>query len=218
MNFNNIDDIDVNEECQKIMLLSPDMYSKKEYWDQRYIDDAQNHQKFEWYHPWSFFYPYISKQLKCHGNVLNVGAGNSTLPIDLLNCGSDHIFNIDISDVVINYMKNEYEDNHNLEWIVGDCRKLDFDDNFFDFAIDKGTCDAILCSLNGSKNVKSMFKEVCRTLKPGSQFIEIATSNKEDIVKYLSKTYLQWELIRIITINDQSNTLFIYILEKQKLV
>lgn len=216
MNFNDFNDFDVDEECNKIMSLSPDMYSKKDYWDQRYTVDVQNNKKFEWYHPWSFFVPYVSKFIKCQGNVLNIGAGNSTLSVDLLKYGSNCVFNVDISDVVINYMKKEYINNKGLEWIVGDCRKLSFEDNFFDFAIDKGTYDAILCSSDGSKNVKSMFKEICRTMKPGSQFLEIATSSKEDIIKYLSKPYLNWHIIQVITINDASNTIYVYILEKEK--
>lgn len=216
MNFDDINDIDVDAECEKIMSLSPDSYSKVQYWDQRYIIDSQNHRKFEWYHPWSYFVPKLSSYLKCHGNVLNVGSGNSTLSADLLNFGAEKVFSIDISNVVINYMKEEYKDNKNLEWFVGDCRKLNFSDNFFDFVIDKGTYDAIICSLDGTKSVKSMFKEISRTLKHGSQFIEIATSDQESIIKYLSKPYLNWNIIRVLTFNDTANTIFIYIMEKHK--
>lgn len=209
------DDFDVESEFQRIMMLSPDSYSKKEYWEERYKKDQKNHMQFEWYHPWAFFIPHISTYLKCYGNVLNVGAGNSALSFDLLESGVSHVTSLDISEIVIEHMKNVYKSENRLEWVIGDCRQMDFLDNSFDFIIDKGTMDAILCAYDGGRNAKSMFQEIYRVLKPGSQFMEIATSDKDKITKYLRKIKVNWILQELVTIDDSSNSIYVFILEKQ---
>ena len=212
MNFDIDDDLNVEEEIKRIMNLSPDTYSKEEYWNNRY---KSNIKPFEWYHPWNFFSPYVSDIIKCKGNVLNIGNGNSSLSMDLLAYEPEKVVSIDISTIVTEHMKELNKDNTKLEWVVADCRSLEFPNNYFDFAIDKGTYDSIICSHDGSDNAKKMLSEICRVLKSGSQFIEIATCAEDLILKYLTKPNLKWRITNKIPItDDHNNTITIYILQK----
>jgi ubiquinone/menaquinone biosynthesis C-methylase UbiE len=60
----------------------------------------------------------------------------------MYNDGYNIVVNIDISPVVINAMKEKHPE---MEWLVMDVTNLSaFDNASFDYALDKGTLDAIL--------------------------------------------------------------------------
>jgi len=45
-----------------------------------------------------------------------------------------------------------------LEWIVMDARKMNFQNSHFDLIIDKSTMDALLCGKNSFLNVARMLR------------------------------------------------------------
>ena len=174
----NIDD-DIDAMVEKLLNESHDVYSSQTGWDQRY---KENSQIFEWYHPWSFFSKQIKEVIGFYGSVLHIGCGSSQMSIDLLEESFSKIINIDISSVIIEIMRKRYSDllSDRLEFVQGDCLNLPYSSNSFDFVIDKGTFDALLCSNDGPKTIKRMLLEVIRVLKPSGFFIEISYGSPDE--------------------------------------
>ena len=75
-----------------------------------------------------------------------------------------------------------------------DVRKLDYEDNEFDLAIDKSTMDAILCGDNSFVNVAIMTKEVQRVLKKRAYYIIISYGQPNNRVFHLEREHLSFDL------------------------
>ena len=96
-----------------------------------------------------------------------IGCGNAPLSEDMYDDGYHNIFNIDISSVVINQMRERNSSRQNMQYEVMDCTDMKSLENCsFDIAIDKSTIDALLCGDNAYLMVAKMLKEVTRILKP----------------------------------------------------
>jgi len=79
--------------------------------------------------------------------ILMLGCGNSTLSQDMYDDGYKNIVNIDYSSVVIDQMRRRHKERRpEMEWLEMDVRDLQFADQSFDVAIDKGTMDAMMTS------------------------------------------------------------------------
>jgi ubiquinone/menaquinone biosynthesis C-methylase UbiE len=106
-----------------------------------------------------------------------------------------------------------------------DVRDLKYDDNSFDFAIDKSTIDALLCGDSSYINVAIMLKEVQRVLKDGGIYMIISYGKPENRVMHLKRKHLDFE-VSIFTIkkesqvtddiDDSSKTHYVYICKKNK--
>lgn len=71
----------------------------------------------------------------------------------------------DISQVVIDQMKDKHAHMKRLSYHVSDCRNMpEFFDCQYGSAIDKGTVDGLLCCGDGVNNVLSMFAEIARSV------------------------------------------------------
>ena len=79
--------------------------------------------------------------------------------------GYRNIWNMDISSVVIEQMRERNSERGEMVWEVMDVREMRYEDAFFDIAIDKSTIDALLCGEQAFINVAKMTKEVQRVLK-----------------------------------------------------
>ncbi len=124
--------------------------------------------------------------------VLVIGCGNSDLSFHLHSSERfDSVLSIDISDVVIAQMRSRYP---HLPFDVVDCTRLR--DHFsavdrFDYIIDKGTFDALLC---GSKDgASAMLAGVSNFLGANGSFIIV--SNRADrsvIIEEVESLYVQY--------------------------
>ena len=169
------------------MVYSREEYAKKEFWDDRFKESKGF---FDWYANWKEIQPafdlILREQvgvLKGEGElehsfltILQVGCGNSKMSQEMaVSDGYWHIYNTDISAVVLKKMKQHHEslpekmaekakregneaEMTNLssrlarlkqlecfEYLVMDATRLDFRDNCFDIVVDKGTYDALAC-------------------------------------------------------------------------
>ena len=78
------------------------------------------------------FGKYINKNTK----ILDLGCGAGRTTINLFKEGYTNIIGLDIADKLIGFAAN-YSKNHNLEidFVVGDATKLEYEDNTFDVVI-----------------------------------------------------------------------------------
>ena len=91
--------------------------------------------------------------------ILILGCGNANFSEDLYDAGYENIWNIDISSVCIEQMKERNKNRKKMVYEVMDVCDLKYPDNFFDVAIDKSTIDAILCGDNPYLNTLLLLKE-----------------------------------------------------------
>ncbi|KAH0582790.1 hypothetical protein H2248_010700 [Termitomyces sp. 'cryptogamus'] len=100
-----------------------------------------------------------------------LGCGNSKLSEEMWDDGYKNIVNIDYSPVVVEQMRRRHEVfRPEMEWHLMDVRDLQFDDDSFDFAIDKGTMDAMMTTKGDVWNppeqvILDCNKEVDETLR-----------------------------------------------------
>ncbi|KAK4048555.1 hypothetical protein OIV83_004723 [Microbotryomycetes sp. JL201] len=155
-------------------------YGTQEYWDERYSKEAPD-ATFDWFKTYEQgVKPLINQFIVDRGSrILMLGCGNSALSQDMYADGYKHIENIDYSPIVIDKMKHQHADKPEMSWIVGDVRRLPFEDQSMDVCIDKGTMDAMMTSGGDPWNppdeivqdCKAEVDEVVRVLKPSGKFI-----------------------------------------------
>ncbi len=152
-------------------------YSSQIYWDQRYENNTGT---YEWYSTYNelknLIHQYIPDK---NSKILNVGCGNSPFPCDMYADGYENITNIDYSRHVIKNMKKLNENKYpKMKYKVMDVTDMDFYDCSFDFVIDKGTLDALLCGEN--VNQVKMFEEIERVLKFGGVYFCVSHEAPEE--------------------------------------
>ncbi|KAL9115610.1 MAG: hypothetical protein Q9187_007235 [Circinaria calcarea] len=121
-----------------------------EYWDARYSSTAES--TYEWFKSYNNLKPFFSRHLpaakdenRANVRLLHLGCGNSTLPMDLVLLGYDEQVCVDFSAVVIANMASRYSAEKAIDWRVMDVRHMvEFRDEEFEVAIDKGTLDAMI--------------------------------------------------------------------------
>ncbi|OHS95872.1 Menaquinone biosynthesis methyltransferase [Tritrichomonas foetus] len=186
-------------------------YGEADYWNQRYSESPD---EYEWFMSWSYVYPYVKEFCK-KGKALNLGCGNSPMPSEMISSGFSQVYNIDVSDVLIEQMKKKYSDNSNLIWQTMDCTQLDFPNDYFDCVVDKGTIDALYCSSNSQELISKTLDEVKRVLKPQYFYISISFGNpqsREYLVNYPNMNFLKY--IDVTNPKNEESTQFIYIFQK----
>ena len=187
-------------------------YGNANYWDERYF---KNPEPFEWYMGWNSFKEHIIPFISNKKNCLVLGCGNSPMSYDISLDGFEKVISIDISLVSIELMKNKYNSNKNLEWYQMDCSKLTFDDNYFDFIIDKGTFDALSCSTEGTNIISESMKEIYRVLKTKGIFVEISYGRPSQRFLSMRKNELNLKIHPIVNLGlIGKSSHYFYIFEK----
>ena len=182
-------------------------YSKKSFWNERFEKTDSN---FDWYADWDQLEKHFKEILNENDKILMVGCGNSKLSSQMYNSNFKNIINIDISDVVIGKMQKQFPD---MKWLEMDATKMDFQDNYFDCAIDKGTLDAIMCGNDPSPPAK-MIKEMHRVTKKGGHYCIITHGDPETRLSYFEKFKndkndfeIKWEKINLSFMANLINSL-----------
>jgi ubiquinone/menaquinone biosynthesis C-methylase UbiE len=161
----------IDRELENILNHPAPAYGDVDYWNGRYR--GQRGECFEWFQPWSALRPHVSKHLLSHGIALVVGCGSSAMSYELSQTFS-RIVSIDISEEVVNQMKERYAQNGLLEWLTMDCTRMQFGNNTFDAIFDKGTLDTLMCYDSAAVLADQMVKEVARVLHPGGCFVVVS--------------------------------------------
>ncbi|OHT04999.1 Menaquinone biosynthesis methyltransferase [Tritrichomonas foetus] len=209
------EDNNIDTEIDNIIGRPSPSYHLEEYWEKRYQTDVNS---YEWYQDPDDLIPVIKSEFKTKEKALDVGCGSSTLPIGLIDIGFEKVIGLDISKTVIEQNKKRYENIRNLEFVVGDVTKMQFEDKSFDIVIDKGTMDSLLSSLVIHKKANLMLEEIIRVLKPNGVFIEISYGTPGTRTPLFEKLKEFWNIDSpktIIKPNDKKSSHYIYIAQKK---
>ncbi|KAJ4473629.1 S-adenosyl-L-methionine-dependent methyltransferase [Lentinula aciculospora] len=156
---------------------SNDLYGSKQYWNQRYAQEADD-TSFDWFKSYSEIADTLRSLIPDKASrILMLGCGSSTLSEQMYDDGYHNIVNTDYSSIVIEKMKRKHEETRpQMKWYEMDVRDLHFSDNSFDVAIDKGTMDAMMTVKGDIWNPPQQVvddctkevSEVIRTLRKGT--------------------------------------------------
>lgn len=122
--------------------------SRKEYWDERFIEEEE----YDWLGTFKQMEPFLKPYLEsCRGkesSILVIGCGNSSFSPALYDAGYMNITNIDYSNSVITRMYDVHKESRKgMKWLVHDMTDLQpqmFDSHTFDIVIDKAGMDSIM--------------------------------------------------------------------------
>ncbi|KAL9658462.1 hypothetical protein ABK040_006004 [Willaertia magna] len=159
-------------------------YKLKSYWDKRF----EKEEVYDWlgtYKQWKehldiHLLNNVDNKKKEDLKILIIGCGNSTLSNDLYEDGYKNITNIDYSATVIEKMKEKYP---YMNWVEMDVTNMEkFENNSFDFVLDKGTMDALVVDagdpwdpeIEVRNMVLKMCQEIYRILKIGGKYLQIS--------------------------------------------
>lgn len=110
-------------------------YGDPRYWDERY--KQQGHQTFDWLENYQSLKPLLDNLLDRQHRILNIGCGNAELTEDMYDDGYRRIVNMDISNVVIDQMKDRNLHRPEMSWEIGDALDMKYEDEYFDVVVDK---------------------------------------------------------------------------------
>lgn len=169
------------------------MYGMVSYWNDRYAKEPED---FEWYQS----YDNIKDKIKAAfpdagGKILNIGSGTSRLPVSMYLDGYKNVTSVDFSEICIESMHQKFADKLELEWKVMDVRQMDgLQPETFDYAIDKGTMDSLLCGSNSTQNVYKYLCEVKRVLKPGGTLMILSYGGPSRRDQHLKRQTLGFQV------------------------
>lgn len=155
-------------------------YASQSYWDEAY-GERRYGESFDWYGTWEepdlegrtlgdLVRPLLSKESR----ILMMGCGNSNLSVLMYEEGFRRIVNVDISEPVIEQMRQKYEHLEGMTWRAMDASALDFDNGTFDVAMEKGLFDALYAGTG--ERVQAVLTETRRVLAPHGKIVSISFS------------------------------------------
>eukprot|EP01088_Endostelium_zonatum_P017681 TRINITY_DN5341_c0_g1_i2.p1 TRINITY_DN5341_c0_g1~~TRINITY_DN5341_c0_g1_i2.p1 ORF type:complete len:227 (+),score=42.74 TRINITY_DN5341_c0_g1_i2:27-683(+) len=215
---------------RKVIPKKNDAYKSKEFWDDRYKETKE--EITEWFKGYEDLRTELRSEVgepseTNQPRILMLGCGNSKLSEDMYKDGYRNIVSIDFSEVVINQMKEKHkEDCPELEWQVMDVLDLTFTpEEQFDFAIDKGTMDAVMGDSRSMWEVPEEVQSICskmssetsKVLKPGGKYIQITfvQPHFRKPVLLANVEQCNWSLANTLTLGGgDSFNYFIYVMQK----
>ena len=150
---------------------------------------------FDWLESFEKLKDLLGDFLSPFDKILVLGCGNANFSEDMYDAGYKKQWNIDISRVVIEQMRQRNRSRKYMLYEVMDCCDLKYPDNFFDIIIDKSTIDAILCGDNAYVNTALMMKESQRVLKEdGGRYVAISYGTPDNRSFHFTRKFLSWKL------------------------
>ncbi|CAK77628.1 unnamed protein product (macronuclear) [Paramecium tetraurelia] len=163
-------------------------FSSVDYWNNRY--SKQKDKFFEWLQTYSTLQPFIHNCLFGRfdiSQILYVGCGNSQLQDYMQLDGIKNIRCVDFSDVLIRQKQQQ-----TIPYYLMDVTtKIDFEDEEFDFIIDKCLLDSLMSGSSFFERVSKYLSECYRILKPNGTFMIISYGHPDIRTIYLKLFKIQ---------------------------
>ena len=192
-------------------------YGSSSYWDKRYREEKK---PFDWYQPYKNLKGIVDDLLKGREDphILYVGCGNSLVANEMYEEGYKQIDCIDISQVIVEKMSEEYASYPGLTFRVMDVTDMaEYKKETFDLVLDKGTLDAILCGNESYKKANKMMLEIQRVLKPEGFFMEVTYGDKDSRMTHLKGKGLSWKSKDFLELKKplkENESHFVYVMAK----
>ena len=183
LNDGNVDDSLIDEgEYDDAGNESVTEYGEAKYWNERY----SQYSPFDWLLEYKHFKEAgLTSFFRKNDTFIMLGCGSARFSSEMYDDGFENIYNIDLSEVVINDEAAKNAHRVNMHYDVMDVQKLDFDDEVFDVSIDKSTMDCLFCCTGSTEIISNMMTEAWRTLKPGGLFMTISLHDEEKVLPYI---------------------------------
>jgi len=153
-------------------------YASPAYWDDAY-NGGRYGGSFDWYGAWEeqdlngkALKDVVRPLLAPDARILILGCGNSNMSALMHKEGHKPIVSVDISEAVIEQMKERHGQSDTLDWRAMDAAAMDFPDAAFDVAVEKGMFDALYAG--SGERVQTALNEVLRVLRPGGRLISVS--------------------------------------------
>ncbi|OMJ30105.1 Methyltransferase-like protein 13 [Smittium culicis] len=158
-------------------------YDSKDYWVSRF----EREESFEWLLDYVKLKPVLEKHCCKSNSILNLGCGNSLIPLHLYDEGYyGHSLNLDYCENVIQNMRDFAETRYSPEqmsqecfpkWAVADVTDMKQVKNCsFDVVFDKSTADCLACLDNDGSALRLYESEIYRVCKDNGCWISISYS------------------------------------------
>lgn len=184
-------------------------YGKRSYWDERY---GREDEPFDWMCDFKQLKPTLlpllheTKSKRSSGSnksksydekILIVGCGNAPFSHDFhTSSGFKNITNIDYCDIVIEQQKKKYPHiSKTFRCLDALDMKNSFQDEYFDFVIDKSLIDTTMCYPDGEETTRRLYQELHRVLKPnGGRLITISLHDEDEVKQFGSSENYRFEV------------------------
>jgi SAM-dependent methyltransferase len=180
-------------------------YGSRDYWDQRYANpETSNH---EWYFGYDTLQPLVHELLPARPSdqwsALEVGCGDRPILPDLV--ADPHFANcraicFDYAPTVVRALRHAAREAARsnpalpvVSYEQADARSLSYSNESFDIVLDKGTIDAMMCSISeGVSNAQQICSEAARVVSPGGVIVIVSHMNPtgDEGSVFLSKSLL----------------------------
>jgi len=198
-------------------------YSRPEWWDNEYKKCGEN-DKYEWFSGGddkNMLSAIISTIPSKESKIINLGCGISHIQDYLYDHGYKCITNVDVSESCIGIMKNG--DTRGMDWAVVDVLKpFPYENGYFDFALDKGTLDALITDQADQWDIEdevyqvsdAYFQNVYNSLSHGGVFIQITFGQPHFRKRLFERESFQWDVsVQTIT-SEHSFHFYCYVCTK----
>ncbi|XP_074858670.1 eEF1A lysine and N-terminal methyltransferase isoform X2 [Carettochelys insculpta] len=173
-------------------------FGSAQYWERFFRQRGPR--AFEWYGGYPQLCAALHKYVRPRDKVLVVGCGNSELSEQMYDVGFQDIVNVDISEVVINQMRERNTHKRpKMSYLLMDMLQMDFQDSRFQVVLDKGTLDAILVDEEEAtlERVDRMFAEISRVLQVGGRYLCISLAQAHVVKKAVDYFSREGWMVRI---------------------
>lgn len=170
--------------------MSSTQFGCREYWQSRYLRDAQ---PFSWYQSFDSLSPLLLPLLAAKpggADVLVAGCGSDGLPAALAAAApGSRVTCVDWSSAVIDAQAARHRGVAGLRWLVGDAAApggLAPAAAAADLVLDKACLDATLCSEASLARVAALVDEAHRVLRVGGAYVVVSHGAPEARLSFLN--------------------------------
>ena len=200
------------------------LYAVPDWWENEFKKCHQG-DTYEWYtgtDDADFMKNLINHIPDHNSRILHLGVGISRIQEAIYDAGYKNITNCDVSESCIKLMQED--DGRGMKWdVVNLLERFPYEDNSFDFALDKATLDALITDTadKWTLDEKALeisgkyFSEVHRVLRSGGVFVQISFGQPHFRRRLFERDIFDWT-VEVETIEPKKSFhFFMYVCKKK---